>query len=487
MGATLEPGEPHYGNSNTVWWTWSPPSYAVYQFDTFGSSFDTYLAVFIGDVVTSLYTDARNDDALGTLQSAVCLESGPGTDFRIQVSGSKAGDVGTIALNWHRITVWSDWFYSHSYTDTYFDVEFGADLSVLSLWYMQAWKVYYRTNELGCEERRYESSCVYTNGITITDRNHNKRIDNKLPEGIGENFSFENYDGEQILVYDPDSKKLMAFKAKQDVFVKSNEQAIDDFGGAWFDGSEIHVFVYRDNMEGLRVFDKKLKKEKWTVPLAEGDIGTIGKGLIARTIWSNSSVAITCTKKGKKLVAQHFISNVVIGSTHIEHDSKGGVLYWTNKSGTNSPLTYVDKKGARIVDDQSLTDVGDVWSFESFDGKTLYVSKHVGDGTNVFYVYKVKGLANLGKKEVDCGAMLRAGRKAYIFSYCGAGSGLIVCDKKLKKEKWTEPQADGDIWRLRKEIFVRMTRSTAGDIVTETHKLFNRQGEIVTYTFNYPK
>ena len=155
--------------------------------------------------------------------------------------------------------------------------------------------------------------------------------------------------------------------------------------------------------------------------------------------------------------------------------------------GTNSPLTYIDRKGTKILDNQLLAEVGNVWNFESFDGKTLYVRKHLGGGSNTFYAYKIKGVQFLGKKDVDGYPRLEADRKVYIFTYPGPGSGLIVCDRKLAKEKWSVPPEDGEVMRLTREIFVRKSMSVTGSIVTDTYKLFTRKGEIVTYEFSYPQ
>jgi hypothetical protein len=111
----------------------------------------------------------------------------------------------------------------------------------------------------------------------------------------------------------------------------------------------------------------------------------------------------------------------------------------------------------------------------------------VGGGTNTFYAYKVKGVQYLGRKDVDGYPRLEADRKVYIFTYPGPGSGLIVCDKKLAKEKWRVPPEDGEVTRLFKEIFIRKSRSIIGNIVTDTYTLFTRKGEIVTYEFSYPQ
>jgi hypothetical protein len=486
-GATIECGEPVCANNNTVWWTWTPPAHDIYQIDTLGSDFNTFLDVFIGDTLTGLVRQAQNDDALGTAQSAVCIAAGPETELQIQVSGSSVGDVGDVLLNWSTVTEWSDWIPSHCLTNTCMVVAFGSDLSALSLWRLEKTEAWYRTNMLGCEEWRYEDSFFHTNGITILDRKLRQRVGDKLPEGIGLHFSFQDYNGSQVLLYDPDSEKLMVYAVKSGAFVQQGEQMIVSFGNAYFVGSEIHAFISGGGMEGLRVFDKKLKKEKWSVPLAAGDIRTIGKTLVARYLWDNSTLEITCMKKGKKIAAQHSLSNVPQGASHIEHDPKGGALYWKSDGNTNFPLTYLDRKGRRIVDYQALPDIGNVWSFQNFDGKRLYIAVPLGGVSNTVYVYKVKGLANVGMKTLECGVNVYANRKAYLFTFSGADDGLIVCDWKLKKEKWNVPFAPGDIYRLGKKTFYRKIRTTVGDTVTDTYTLFDKKGEIVTYEFSYPK
>ncbi len=85
MGATLEDGEPHYGNSNTVWWSWTPTASGSYAIDTFGSTFDTYLAVFTGNNVSSLSYVAANNNTGSVVQSLVCLDATAGTACQIQV------------------------------------------------------------------------------------------------------------------------------------------------------------------------------------------------------------------------------------------------------------------------------------------------------------------------------------------------------------------------------------------------------------------
>jgi hypothetical protein len=99
--ATLEPGEPQHAGvpgGASVWWQWTAPSDGQTTFDTFGSDFDTVLAVYTGDVVDALTVIAYNDDT-DSLQSRVDFTATAGTRYSIAVDGF-AGKTGNITLSW---------------------------------------------------------------------------------------------------------------------------------------------------------------------------------------------------------------------------------------------------------------------------------------------------------------------------------------------------------------------------------------------------
>lgn len=64
--ATVQPGEPqHAGNpgGRSLWWKWQAPEDGTLLLSTEGSSLDTLLAVYTGDLVSALTPVAQNDDA----------------------------------------------------------------------------------------------------------------------------------------------------------------------------------------------------------------------------------------------------------------------------------------------------------------------------------------------------------------------------------------------------------------------------------------
>jgi hypothetical protein len=102
--ATGETGEPlHAGVAGgaSVWWEWTAPGTGAATFDTFGSNFDTILAVYHGSSLQTLTEIASNDDAdtMRTWQSKVEFIATSGTTYLIALDGWRGAN-GSIVLNW---------------------------------------------------------------------------------------------------------------------------------------------------------------------------------------------------------------------------------------------------------------------------------------------------------------------------------------------------------------------------------------------------
>jgi hypothetical protein len=99
IGATGEVGEPaQSGSINSAWWSWTAPTTGLYNIDTRGSNFDTYLSVFSGSALANLTLIGANDDGGGNLASLVSLNATAGTTYRIAVDGYSSA-TGPIQLN----------------------------------------------------------------------------------------------------------------------------------------------------------------------------------------------------------------------------------------------------------------------------------------------------------------------------------------------------------------------------------------------------
>lgn len=97
---TRESGEPdHAGRkgAHSAWLTWTAPDNGTCEMETFGSSFDTVLAVYTGASLSNLTFIAANDDASNeVLQSRVAFSAVAGAAYQIAVDGYSAADAGNI-------------------------------------------------------------------------------------------------------------------------------------------------------------------------------------------------------------------------------------------------------------------------------------------------------------------------------------------------------------------------------------------------------
>jgi C1A family cysteine protease len=90
VGASAEADEPgHHGYpaARSVWWTWTAPAAGMVTITTAGSGFDTVLAIYRGNALTSLAVVVSDDDSGGSLTSQVSFYAATGAVFQIAVDG----------------------------------------------------------------------------------------------------------------------------------------------------------------------------------------------------------------------------------------------------------------------------------------------------------------------------------------------------------------------------------------------------------------
>ena len=104
--ATTEPGEQLANvcagvirpTGKTVWYTYQAATTGTLTINTFGSDFDTVLAVYSGNALNSLTLLGCDDDSLSTTQSQVSFSATAGVTYRVQVGGY-GGAAGTLVAN----------------------------------------------------------------------------------------------------------------------------------------------------------------------------------------------------------------------------------------------------------------------------------------------------------------------------------------------------------------------------------------------------
>jgi uncharacterized protein (TIGR03437 family) len=101
IGATKEANEPlHHNNAGgaSVWFRWQAPVSGKITFSTFGSDFDTVLAVYTGGALNQLTRIASNDDSSGRT-SRLDFPALGGTTYYIALDGHDGG-IGSFTLSW---------------------------------------------------------------------------------------------------------------------------------------------------------------------------------------------------------------------------------------------------------------------------------------------------------------------------------------------------------------------------------------------------
>ncbi len=105
LAATKEANEPdHAGEPGgaSIWYVWTAPASAEFQFDTCFSVPDTVLAVYTGPGYGNLTEVATNDDSVCGLQSTVRFTATMGTTYHISIDG-KAGATGDTWITWAQV------------------------------------------------------------------------------------------------------------------------------------------------------------------------------------------------------------------------------------------------------------------------------------------------------------------------------------------------------------------------------------------------
>jgi hypothetical protein len=102
FAATAQSGEPQHAGKpggKSMWIDWQAPVTGIATFSAAGSSLDTVLAVYTGNVLSNLTEVASDDDRGGYLTSTVRFNAVGGAHYKIAVDGF-GGATGKIVLTW---------------------------------------------------------------------------------------------------------------------------------------------------------------------------------------------------------------------------------------------------------------------------------------------------------------------------------------------------------------------------------------------------
>ncbi len=109
--ATKEIGEPSIAGSSvgqSLWWKWVAARSGQAEVSTFGSDFDTTLAVYQGGSLSSFELLGENDDSGGALSSRLAIDVVAGETYWISVDGNDFRDDRSYGLAWLNAQVEED-------------------------------------------------------------------------------------------------------------------------------------------------------------------------------------------------------------------------------------------------------------------------------------------------------------------------------------------------------------------------------------------
>jgi hypothetical protein len=102
VGATVEPGEPDHvilPSDASIWFRWTAAQDGFLTVDTFGSNFNTALAMYTGTTVSALTFVAANNDDAGQQSRVANVAVTAGVTYSIAVDGY-FGALGLVTLHW---------------------------------------------------------------------------------------------------------------------------------------------------------------------------------------------------------------------------------------------------------------------------------------------------------------------------------------------------------------------------------------------------
>ncbi len=287
---------------------------------------------------------------------------------------------------------------------------------------------------------------LFSRPTTIIDKKGNKLIDLVSIENLSD-YHHVYFDGKILVIYTTDGVsagqiKVIAFKVSKKGLKKLNEKVFDDAKYAHSYGKLIVVTLSPGGQTDLMVFNNKLSKKLFEIPASDfNTYEAYPNGVIPQTTVIGDQRIIKYTKKGKPL-SQHSIPIPAEGDILFRLDDKGGLLYWVQTGFwgalTNSPVTYIDHKGKKILDNVTLDGIPTDWYVVGWNTKYLYVVD--SDETKVF-IYKIgKITAKVNEiNDVPFKDLILEKSKVYSLTKAAGFSIVSEYDKTMVKKKWNSP------------------------------------------------
>lgn len=333
----------------------------------------------------------------------------------------------------------------------------------------------------------------FSGPTTILDKKGNKLLDFVRIENLS-NYHAIYFDGKILVIktedeVTSDQVRILAFKVSKKGLKKLNDITFDDAKHAKAYGKLIGIHLHTPGLTGLAFFNNKLSNKLFEIPLSTTKKDMVyPNGIIAEVSDSGGNEIVKYTKKGKPLY-QHSIPQPATGDLRYEFDDKGGLLYWvrTGSGGnyTNSPLTYVNGKGKKILDNSTLDGVPIYWYVVGWNTKYLYLK---ANGESKVLIYKIgKKTAKVNESsDPPMNDLTLEKSKVYNVTKDGLGNEKVAeYDKTMSKKKWESPYYD-HLDFLGKGVFWGQDKVDNGTGYDITDTIFKGKKNLATHNYYEP-
>ena len=490
--ATFENGEPFhffYGfGQNTIWYKWTAPSSGTFGFDTLHSAAPAFIKIYQGSILTNLTPiEVRWFPYYSYVQAHA------GDTFQIAVMGADQGIAGNTTLRYYPDTV-SGSTNLFMVTSRYPLIIPASDGSIAYTISTATVAISSPTNSTGQLVNPSIEYQMNPEGLNIYDRKNTGLVINAQPNEAGTQYLMLDYDGKQVLLYNQLAQKVLLYRVSKQGLTKMGETIVSNVFEGEIQGS--YVYIRQGIAEfievfqfptGIMAFDKRLRKLKWQLPYKIGHIYLQPKtGYAFRHNNGAYSQELIRYKKGVEQ-NRSYIDYSFSGHTQVKTDPIGNILHWYRHGPqpfrTNSPLTYISRKGEELFSNKTLPDAGNAWAFGGFEKTRMYIVRPNGPEQIASGFKFGKTITQSGNLPISSfnRAQLHDKQLTVFRKIAATTEGFIQYDKNIKKETWNESPSQGDVEYISKGVFGRMQVVTSSGTTNFILRIFNKKKKIADH------
>ncbi|MCX7003439.1 MAG: hypothetical protein NTV22_09220 [bacterium] len=494
--ATLEAGEPfhpYWGcGSNSIWYTWTAPYSGPFRTDVGASISECALAVFTN---TTLATLARIHDGY---RPFVSFDAVAGRTYQIVVVGVPPAE-GMITLELYHEHL-GPAFIQSTATNTTVVLHPLANGTVLLAAQDEYTQSVARTNQFLMVSRHQTVAHTRPRALNVIDRRGRYLLTNAVPPGVSTRYTVLGFNGRRIVLYDQLTARLHVFRLRRGTLVPVADQLLPNVYAGGLARRDI-VAIQVDQGDGSRemsfgaaVFDPALA-ERWRMPLAPGLPVCVytSAGIFARELLQNTAAYVSVYHRGEFDHAWSFPYPSAGGFIY-DFAVRGEMLHYIDTgtwyAPTNTGLACYDRAGVPQLTNIILPGVGSAWSFEDFDGTRLLVSQPATAPASTLSAFilgrTVRAGGNATINHFAFAEFQNNVPVAYQYQELFDGvHGFTTYNRTLRRARWTEPLAAGDIWLFARGVFLRAFTQPSGGHTNFNVRIATRQGVIANHVFSY--